>query len=103
VSVFCAQGTITVTLSDALDSATFTTNFAVGDLPTLLGAQTAFVGFSRADGGIASNQQASNFVFLSYPVLQVQVSGANATTPSWPASIGGYGFQQSAAVPRRSA
>ena len=86
-----------VTLSNTVTTATFTTNFTVGSLPALLGANTAYVGFTGADGGTPSLQTVSDFKFIPVPTLTAQSSGSTVVL-SWPASIGGYKIQSATSL-----
>jgi Legume lectin domain/FecR protein len=53
---------LTETLTDLVNGATYSANYAV-DLATVLGATTAYVGFSAATGADYSTQIVSNFAF----------------------------------------
>ena len=88
--------TLTVTMRDQITSATYSTSVPI-DLPAALGASTAYVGFTGADGGVASTQVVTNFMYVPFPTLKVQSSGPNVVI-SWLASIGGYTLQSNSAV-----
>jgi len=76
----------------------FTTSYTA-DLPTMLGTNTAYVGFTGASGGVASKQIISNFSFTSlFPTLSIQTTGANTVALSWPASGGMLTVQQSSSL-----
>lgn len=92
VNVAYANGTASVTLRDTSLGGVFQASLAVGDLPTIVGGQTAWVGFTGADGGTPSTQNVSDFVFVPYPALQAQASGNNVVL-TWPAAIGGYSLE----------
>lgn len=94
VTILYNSGVLQATFSDPTAGATFTTNIVV-DLPSLLGADTAYVGFSGADGGAVSTQTISNFTWINFPTLTAEVSG-NALVLSWPSSVGGYALQSKA-------
>lgn len=79
------QGLLTLTLTDTVTLATFTTSVAL-DLPTLLGGDTAYVGFTGATGAVASRQRISDFFFASRPAIAWQPAGGGTFTLSWPAS-----------------
>jgi hypothetical protein len=89
-----------VTLTDAETQATFNTTInltALGtDLPTLVGGNTAYVGFSGADGGTASYQQISNFRFISIAGLGVSQASPGSITLIWPPQVGNYVLQSAA-------
>jgi hypothetical protein len=86
------NGVLQVVLSNTVTAGTFTTNLAVGDLPAILGAQTAYVGFTGATGGTASTQQISSFSYVPLPAATASAAGGSMII-SWPASIGGYVLQ----------
>jgi hypothetical protein len=92
-----SDGVVQVTLSNTVTTATFTTNFVVGSLPAILGVDTAYVGFTGADGGVSSLQTVSDFRFVPVPTLSAQTVGGSVVL-SWPASIGGYQMQSSASL-----
>jgi hypothetical protein len=85
-----ANGNLSVQLTDSTIPATFTTNYAVGPLTSLLGGtDLAYVGFSGGDGGAVSIQTISNFAFNSViPPVSLSVSSvsANSFVLSWPAT-----------------
>jgi hypothetical protein len=85
--------TMTVTMTDASQGTTFTTNMTV-NIPGVLGTNLAYVGFTGADGGSDSSQQIGNFNFVSLPSLAAQASGTNLLL-SWPLPIGAYSLEQS--------
>jgi hypothetical protein len=63
--VYAPGGAVQETLADTVTGNSFTTNYNVGDITTLLGSSSAYIGFSAADGGASSVQVVSNFVFLA--------------------------------------
>jgi Concanavalin A-like lectin/glucanases superfamily/Immunoglobulin I-set domain/Immunoglobulin domain len=85
-----------VTLTDSNALTSFSTDLPIGDITALLGGTTAYVGFTGATGGTASQQTVSNFYFLPLPALTAQVAAGNTLVLSWPASIGGYTLQSKA-------
>jgi hypothetical protein len=87
--------TVSVLLSNTVTGGQFTNSYAA-DLPTLLGTNTAYVGFTGASGGVASKQLVSNFSFTSlFPSLSVQTTVTNTVAISWAASGGTLTLQQS--------
>ncbi|MGA2498791.1 MAG: autotransporter-associated beta strand repeat-containing protein, partial [Tepidisphaeraceae bacterium] len=52
---------LTETLTDLTTSATYTTSYTVGSLASQVGANTAYIGFTGASGGVASTTNISNF------------------------------------------
>lgn len=92
VNVLYEGGVLTMTLSDSLQFTSFTTN-AIINLPAVVGSDTAYVGFTAADGAVASTQTISNFTFISLVDLAIQSSNSTALI-SWRAGIGGYVLQE---------
>jgi len=90
------NGVATLTMTDAVTAAKFTTSATV-DLPGLLGTNLAFVGFTGADGGVAATQIVTNFTFVSLVPLSVQKSGGNVVL-SWPVGVGGYQLESNTAI-----
>lgn len=88
VIVYFNQGTYHVQLVDTVSNDSFLTTYNQGDMRSVLGADTAYVGFTGATGGENAIQTIKNFRF-SYttpPVLSVTNSGANVVV-SWPVSV----------------
>jgi hypothetical protein len=76
---------LTATFKDLVTLATFTTNRTV-DIPSIVGASTAYFGFTGADGGVSSRQVISNFTMSPPPVtLNKQLVG-NTLILTWPAT-----------------
>jgi Concanavalin A-like lectin/glucanases superfamily/PA14 domain/Bacterial lectin/Immunoglobulin I-set domain len=86
--------TLWLTLTDTVAQVSFSTNY-VSDLPTLLGTNTAYVGITGADGGVASTQRISNFYFAPTPVISFAETSPEVLQVSWPASAGGLVLQSS--------
>ena len=86
--------TLSLALKDTVTSAVFNTAWAA-NLPSILGTNTAYVGFTGGSGGVASRQQVSGFFFASLVSLALEPAGAGAWRLSWPASIGGLALKQS--------
>lgn len=86
-----------VTLTDTGTQATWSTSVnlaALGtDLPTLVGGNTAYVGFSGATGGVSSYQKVSNFTFVSLPSLSVRAGAPGRVVISWPPTAGAFVLQ----------
>jgi fibronectin-binding autotransporter adhesin len=77
-----STGTVTETLTDTVANTTFPTQYASGDLASILGANTALVGFSGATGGATATQTISNFTYgvdSTYSNVLVLKGGAVAT------------------------
>lgn len=80
-------GVLTVTLTDQNTLATYTTNYNVGSLSSVLGGNVAYIGFSGGDGGVASTQTVRNFQFHSVlPPVALAVSRVSTTSSmiTWP-------------------
>jgi hypothetical protein len=92
VSLVYTGGVLKTTLIESNTAHTFTTNI-VANLSAIVGADTAYVGLTGADGGVASTQVISNFTFVPLPTISVGAAPANTLLLSWPASIGGYTAQ----------
>jgi hypothetical protein len=56
-------GAVQETLVDTVTAQSYTTNYNMGDITALLGSSYAYIGFSSADGGVASVQTVSNFAY----------------------------------------
>ena len=54
--------TLTLTLTDTVTNATFTTSTAI-NIPTTVGANTAYVGFTGGTGGLAAVQNVLNWTY----------------------------------------
>ena len=61
--VYAPGGAVQEMLLDTVTGDSYTTNYSVGDVTTLLGSSSAYIGFSAGDGGVSSVQVVSNFVF----------------------------------------
>ncbi|MGP8236823.1 MAG: lectin-like domain-containing protein, partial [Limisphaerales bacterium] len=59
-----SAGTLQLTEIDTVNSAVFTTNWTVGDLTSVVGGTTAYVGFSAGTGGAQATQTISNFFYI---------------------------------------
>ena len=87
---------VTLTLADATVSASFTTNITVGSLQStnILGASTAYVGFTAGTGSAFSTQTVTNFTFTPLVALSAELALTNNMLAiSWPAAVGGYVLQ----------
>jgi hypothetical protein len=93
VSVLYLNGVLSMTLTDSVARTSFTTNTAL-DIPTVVGTNMAYVGFTGGDGSAVSTQVISNFTFVSLVEMSAQNAGGNQLTISWPGASGGYVLQQ---------
>jgi len=89
VNVIYSGGVLSATFKDLVTSATFSTNFPI-NIPSIIGANQAYVGFTGADGGVASTQVISNFT-MSPPAVKIN-SGkvGDSLVLTWPASSGAF-------------
>jgi hypothetical protein len=92
VSLLYTGGVLKVTFVESNTANTFATNLAV-NLPAIVGGQTAFVGFTGGDGGVASTQVVSNFTFVPITGVAAEQAWPSTVSLTWPASIGGYRVQ----------
>src|SRR5271155_3664708 len=58
--------TLTMTLTDTVTSKTYTTSWAI-NIPTTVGANTAYVGFTGASGGLGADQEIETWSLVSTP------------------------------------
>ena len=93
ITVSYANSEMALTFTDAVARTSFATNLNVGDLTQIVGADTACVGFTGADGASTSIQTISGFSFTSIPTAAIQLQDTNALV-SWPAAAPGYVLQQ---------
>jgi len=89
--------TLAVTMTDVSVGstnfgATFSTNANI-NMPSVLGTNVAFVGFTGGDGGTRSIQQIGNFTFVSMPQLSAKTAGTNLLL-SWNPAIGSFMLKQ---------
>lgn len=94
VKLSYSAGSLRVTLVESNTANVYNNTYAV-NIPAVVGGNTAYVGFTAADGGVASTQVFSNFTFVPITGLAVQPAGANVQL-SWPSSVGGYAIQSNA-------
>jgi hypothetical protein len=90
VNVLYSSGNLTATFRDTVANTTFTTNFGTVDIPTIVGDSAAYVGFTGADGGVASTQVLSNFVMNPPPVTIKAQRVGDSLVLNWPASSGAF-------------
>jgi len=90
VNVLYSGGNLTAIFRDTVANTTFTTNFGTVDIPTIVGDSAAYVGFTGADGGVASTQVISNFVMNPPPVTITAQHVGDSLVLKWPASSGAF-------------
>ncbi len=91
IAILYLNGQASINFTDEVTLATFSTNI-LANIPSILGTNTALVGFSGADGGVRSRQTVTNFVFIPLTGLTAKPAGTSITM-SWPTSVGGYALQ----------
>jgi hypothetical protein len=89
VNLSYAGGVLTAAFRDTVSSATYTTNFTV-DIPTIVGANSAYLGFTGADGGVSSTQVITDFTMSPPPVVVKSQVAGNSLVLSWPSSTGAF-------------
>jgi len=94
VTVLYVNGQVYLTFYDETTLGSYSAVLSVGSIPALLGADTAYVGVTGADGGTVSTQHISNFEYIPLPALSAQLTSTNTVLLSWPSSIGGYTLLQ---------
>ncbi len=77
--------TLSVTLRDTSTNALYQQNLAV-DIPTIVGGQSAFIGFTGATGGAFCQQDISNFTFVTGGVNTATFTN-NVVVTTLPATI----------------
>ncbi len=93
VSLYYAQGQLSLTFTDSVAATSFGTNIYVGSIPTIVGGPTAYVGFTGSDGGLNAIQTVSNFTFVSIPAESIQLNDTSSLI-SWPSLVTGYSLQE---------
>jgi hypothetical protein len=93
VSLVYTGSVFSITLTDMVTHVKFVTN-ALLNIPAVLGTNTAYVGFTAADGGVSSRQVVSNFQFASLMSIAAHQGDSNTVILNWPNSAGGLVLQQ---------
>ncbi len=65
--------TLTMTITDGVTAGTFTTSWTV-NIPSIVGGNSAYVGFTGGTGGSTSSQKIENWTFVSTGTTQQQAS-----------------------------
>jgi len=89
VTIVYYGGNLSASFRDLVTSATYTTNLPI-NIPAIVGANTAFAGFTGADGGVFSTQVVSNFLMgaTSFKLNSQQLG--NSLIFTWPATAGAF-------------
>jgi hypothetical protein len=100
-----ANGNLAVNMQDLNTSAKYSTNYNLGPLVPILGANLAYVGFSGANGNANSIMWISDFVFnpggIAPPpgvTLSASIPTATSFVLSWPTSDTGYTLQEAGSL-----
>jgi hypothetical protein len=83
--------TLTMTITDAVAAATFTTSWNV-NIPSIVGGSTAYVGFTGGTGGLTASQKIENWTFVSTGTTPTQ---QQASAPLFSPAAGTYTGTQS--------
>jgi hypothetical protein len=99
-----ASGILTVNMEDLSTSAKYSTNYNLGPIVPILGANLAYIGLSGGEGDANSDQWFSDFVFqpgvAAPPGVALSASSHTATSfvLSWPTSDTGYILQETSSL-----
>lgn len=89
VNIIYSGGNASATFRDLVTSTTYSTNFPI-NIPSIIGGNQAYVGFSGADGGVFSTQVISNFT-MSPPAVKINSQKVgDSLVLTWPASSGAF-------------
>src|SRR5207244_3257984 len=69
--------TLQVTITDTVTQATATQSYSV-NIPAIIGANTAYVGFTGATGGLTAIQNILNWTYRATPVPQADLQIGNS-------------------------
>jgi hypothetical protein len=83
---------LTMTITDASTAATFTQTWPV-NIPSTVGANTAFAGFTGATGGYTANQN-----ILSWTMSSTGGGGGTVATPTFSPAAGTYSSAQTVSI-----
>jgi hypothetical protein len=99
-----ASGILTVNIEDLSTSVKYSTNYNLGPIVPILGANLGYIGLSGSDGDANSDQWFSDFVFQPGvavpPGVNLSATSHTATSfvLSWPTSDTGYTLQQASSL-----
>ncbi|PWU09932.1 MAG: hypothetical protein C5B50_26405 [Verrucomicrobia bacterium] len=88
VQLYYVQGVMKVLLIDPSVPATNSSSFSI-NLPATVGNGSAYIGLTGSDGGVASTQTVSNFLY-SYttpPIISIAQGASGQVVVSWPVSV----------------
>ena len=83
--------TLTLTLTDTITNASFTTSMAI-NIPATVGGNTAYVGFTAGTGGLTATQEILNWTYVVNSAVPV------AVTPTFSPGAGTYSGAQSVKI-----
>ena len=93
ITIYYSDGVANITFADAVANTSFSASYPI-NIPATVEGDTAYVGFTGADGGVSSLQTISNFSFVSLANESLQLQGNNVLI-SWPTYAAGYVVQSS--------
>jgi hypothetical protein len=89
VNIIYSGGNVSATFRDLVTSTSFSTNFPI-NIPSVIGGNQAYVGFTGADGGVFSTQVISNFT-MSPPAVKINSQKiGDSLVLTWPSSSGAF-------------
>jgi hypothetical protein len=94
VSINYQNGVFNAFIEDTLDPSVTLSLSTNVNIPFILETNMAYVGFTGADGGVASIQTVTAFTYIPLPNLTATVSGGNLIL-SWPTGTGAYQLESS--------
>ena len=80
--------TLTMTITDTVTKSTFTNSWTI-DIPSIVGGNNAYVGFTGATGGLSANQEILSWTYSNMSLLP---------TPTFSVGAGTYSSAQSVAI-----
>jgi hypothetical protein len=87
VQLYYAQGVLQVFLEDSVTLDLFATNIPV-NIPAGVGGESAYIGFTGADGGNSSTEIVQNFQYSSTSTPELSISTApGQAVISWPLTV----------------
>ena len=84
--------TLKVTIIDSATQASASQSYAV-DIPTIVGASTAFVGFTGGTGGLTATQNILNWTYTPLPGVSAAVGPVGAAAPALVPAPTGFSAQ----------
>lgn len=91
------NGVASLTLTDSVQQVSFATNYAL-NVTNFVRSNTAYIGFTGSDGGVASTQIVSNFFFGSLPTVAARRAAGGSLVLTWPVGTAGFVLQQTSSL-----